>query len=67
MEMVERQRRVGTREPAGGTPARLLVSDRESCPAAMDDSPDLLIAGSVASNAVRRWKIDAENVVLKMR
>jgi hypothetical protein len=33
----------------------------------MDGSPDLLIAGSVASNAVWRWEIDAENVVLKMR
>jgi hypothetical protein len=33
----------------------------------MDCSPDLMIAGSVAFNAVLRWRIDADNVVLKMR
>ncbi len=33
----------------------------------MDGSPDLMIAGSVAFNAVLRWRIDADNVVLKMR
>jgi hypothetical protein len=33
----------------------------------MDYSPDRMIAGSVAFNAVLRWRIDADNVVLKMR
>ena len=33
----------------------------------MDCSPDLMIAGSVAFNAVLRWRIDADNVVLRWR
>ena len=33
----------------------------------MDCRPDLMSAGSVAFNAVLRWRIDADHVVLHMR
>jgi hypothetical protein len=33
---------------------------------AMNGSPGWMIAGSVTCNAVLRWRIDTDNVVLKM-
>jgi hypothetical protein len=55
--MIERQRSI----------AAIWIAANRKPYKAMDGSPDRMIAGSVACNAVLRWGIDADNVVLKMR